>query len=302
MGDREEAGGLAPAAAFKLLGNGTRIGILRTLWEADDGPLGFSELYRRAGVSDSGQFNYHLEKLVGHFVTASDEGYDLSHAGVQVVQSVVAGTAIEDPTLDPVEVDRSCPACGAPVRVQYERGHLTVTCTGCEGLWGDPTHPAGTVGTLAFPPAALRDRTPVEALDAGAVYLVEKAETAMRGVCPECAGRTDASLDLCESHDAASDPCDACGTPFLGVFTIRCATCKSTIRAPSFAAVHHHPEIESMYAAGRGASPWDAMWRGIDWPEEILRVDPPTLRTTVERGGDRRVFDVHDDCTVTVVE
>lgn len=48
--------------ALEVLGNEIRVSILRELAEAD-GPLSFTELRERAGVRDTGKFNYHLEKL-----------------------------------------------------------------------------------------------------------------------------------------------------------------------------------------------------------------------------------------------
>lgn len=55
---------------FDALGNSTRMGIFRTLGDAQrDTPqspaLTFTELKERAGVADKGNFNYHLDRLVG---------------------------------------------------------------------------------------------------------------------------------------------------------------------------------------------------------------------------------------------
>jgi DNA-binding HxlR family transcriptional regulator len=63
--DREAVARTA-AEAFEVLGNEIRTAMVLEL--ADAGPLSFSELRERVGVTDSGRFNYHLEKLVGRFV------------------------------------------------------------------------------------------------------------------------------------------------------------------------------------------------------------------------------------------
>lgn len=81
---------LAPDDAFAVLGNGTRMEILRALADADDS-LSFSELRDRVGVSDSGRFNYHLDKLDGHFVTDTSDGYQLQNAGKRVNKAVLSG-------------------------------------------------------------------------------------------------------------------------------------------------------------------------------------------------------------------
>lgn len=69
----EGGAGLSPDDAFGLLGNETRLAILQALGDAAD-PLSFSELRDRVWVSDSGQFNYHLDQLTGPFVGQTDEG------------------------------------------------------------------------------------------------------------------------------------------------------------------------------------------------------------------------------------
>lgn len=302
--DRREAPGLSPEEAFKILGNETRVLILRTLWEADGEPVGFSALYRRTGVEDSGQFNYHLDRLVDHFVTTTSNGYELTTAGAHVVRSVVAGTATERPTIDPVTVNEECPVCGSTVRVRYEHGTLSITCAGCEGFWPDRDHPEGTLGTFSFPPAALRDRAPRDVLRAGALYLVEHGDMAMKGVCPTCAGRVERTLKLCSDHDTSDGACETCGNPFVGILRLSCSTCRSTIRAPSFTMLYHHPTVESMYSAEPGLQedPWTWMWRGVHWEESVVSEDPPRFRIVVEYGGERHRFEINSERTITQVE
>lgn len=86
-----EKGRLDPDEAFAVLGNETRIAILQALERADE-PLAYSDLKRQVEVCDSGRFNYHLEKLIGHFVERSDEGYWLRTVGERAAKAVIAGT------------------------------------------------------------------------------------------------------------------------------------------------------------------------------------------------------------------
>jgi len=51
--DGSESSTLSPDDAFRVLGNETRMEILRALGDAD-GPLPFSELHDRVGTRDSG--------------------------------------------------------------------------------------------------------------------------------------------------------------------------------------------------------------------------------------------------------
>lgn len=82
---------LPPDEAFAVLGNKTRISILLAL-EGSDDALAYSELKREVGVCDSGRFNYHLEKLLGHFVVETDDGYRLRDIGRRAAEAVVAET------------------------------------------------------------------------------------------------------------------------------------------------------------------------------------------------------------------
>lgn len=95
-----QAPGLTPGEAFSVLGNETRVAILQTLWNVG-GTAAYSELKERVGVRDSGRFNYHLDRLVGHFVERVDGGYRLTVAGEQAAQAVKANMFTEDPTYWP---------------------------------------------------------------------------------------------------------------------------------------------------------------------------------------------------------
>ena len=135
--------------AFGVLGNETRLAILLALWEAyephaADNTLSFTELRDRVGVRQGGQFNYHPEKVVGEFVRKTDEGYELRRSGLVLVQSIISGTGLEEPTLEPTEVEATCRFCGAPTAVTYENVYVYQVCTECEG-WAEPDdeHPDG---------------------------------------------------------------------------------------------------------------------------------------------------------------
>lgn len=88
---------LAPDEAFAVLGDETRMGVLGALGELES-PVTFSDLYDRSDADDSGAFNYHLDRMVGHFVERTDEGYRLAPAGRRVVESVLSGAVTEHRT------------------------------------------------------------------------------------------------------------------------------------------------------------------------------------------------------------
>jgi hypothetical protein len=95
----ETAESLPPEEAFAVLGNEIRVDVLRTLAAADE-PLAFSELYDRVDVADSGQFNYHLDQTLGHFVVDGDDGYRLADPGRRVVEAVLSGAVTDRPEMD----------------------------------------------------------------------------------------------------------------------------------------------------------------------------------------------------------
>lgn len=47
---------LAPAEAFSVVANESRLAILEALWRAPDNSVGFSELRREVRMTDSAQF------------------------------------------------------------------------------------------------------------------------------------------------------------------------------------------------------------------------------------------------------
>jgi DNA-binding transcriptional ArsR family regulator len=104
--------GLDPAEAFDVLGDETRLDILRALADRvrerpEEPAMTFSELRERAGVRDSGLFNHHLDRLLGVFVRQTDGRYVLRHAG----RSVVARPFGDDgPAVETTDAD--CPVCG----------------------------------------------------------------------------------------------------------------------------------------------------------------------------------------------
>jgi DNA-binding transcriptional ArsR family regulator len=185
-----------PTAAFKVLGNGTRLAILRELLDTMDDPPSFSELRKRLGMRDGSQFNYHLRKLEPAYVVRTDgsagtdgsrgsadgrsaDRYRLTIAGMMVTAAILAGTLIDQPTIPPFEVEVECVTCGGGLLARYEDEMVSVNCADC-----------GQYHLFSFlPPGGLVDRTPEEVAAASDSYFRTCALSCMDGVCPGCAGR-----------------------------------------------------------------------------------------------------------------
>jgi hypothetical protein len=234
--------GLSPEEAFAVLGNEIRLDIIRVLWQAeatytyDDvsdvaETMSFSELRRRVDIDDNGQFNYHLSQLVPQFVRQTDDGYRLSGAGKQIARTVIAVTGTED--LDfATDLDHDCPLCEAPMTAGYDDQWLRISCTECDGLFGDKA-PDGSVFFSSYPAAGLSDRTPDEALRTGFYRCMLDITYMMRDVCRECAGSISASVSVCEDHECQEGhPCSHCGTRFQVWVEQRCDTCGLAKRLP----------------------------------------------------------------------
>ena len=105
--------------ALSALSHRTRVAVLRTLADAE-GPLSFTELKSRVGVSDPGRFNYHLNELARHFVRRTDEGYALTYRGRSLVLASTSGVTVES-----AEPEDTCPVCGEPDCDRLVHVHLT---------------------------------------------------------------------------------------------------------------------------------------------------------------------------------
>lgn len=230
-----EAGGITPDEAFAILGDKTRLDIIRALWHfgahhsyddvfETDSSVSFSELRRAVDIRDNGQFNYHLSRLMPHFVRQTDEGYRLSGAGKILARTVIS-IAGEGEFEVRDGISTTCPMCDAPVIATYEDQWLRFTCTACEGAFGE-TAPEGTFYASEFPAGGLADRTADEAYEVGFHRCMLDLLYLMRGICRECAGPITTELTVCDDHDVAGSFCEVCGLLEEAWIEHRCETCR----------------------------------------------------------------------------
>jgi DNA-binding transcriptional ArsR family regulator len=198
-----------PADAFGALSDPTRVAILRALWEADDQTGTFSDLRERVGMADSGQFNYHLDKLSGRFVRKTENGYELALAGRHVVGSLLKGAYASTEPIDPIPLEEPCPFCGGDRTFHYEDEQVTLDCAGCsaEAYFDVPPGVFSGYDRSEFPLLARR-------------YLRVLLHEASNGFCPYCEGkfRPTVETDHGEDNESVLDPlpmaryeCDRCG-------------------------------------------------------------------------------------------
>ncbi|NHN46014.1 helix-turn-helix domain-containing protein [Halostella sp. JP-L12] len=274
----------SPEEAFSLLANETRFGILRALWDAEDDALSFSELRERSGVSDSGQFNYHLGKLVGAFVRETEGGYALRYAGYQAIGAVLAGAYTRETTVDPVPVDGACPECGGPLEASYREERARIGCANCGAAITEYDVPPGIVD--AYEPEELPhvfDR-----------WVRTQMPQHLAGFCPRCLGRLRTALapDLSAEDDppAVTHECDRC------VFSSYSVVGAVVLDHPAVVAFHYDHGVDL-----RETPLWELDWI-VSSRHELVSTDPPRARVYVRYGDEELAVDVDADGDVTDVK
>lgn len=300
------AGGASPKAvdAFKLLSNETRLGILLALWEAydphaEDNSVSYSAIFDRINVRDSGQFTYHLNKLVGQYIEQTSGGYKLRNSGLKIVQTVISGAGLEEETLDPTEIVMSCHRCGAAVELSYDHEYLYHICTECEGNTGlnyNEDRPVGTLMRWDFPPSGLAKRSPPEIFVTGVIQALRDFGLLVRGLCPTCTGAVEETLSICENHKTGtSEACPSCGTRDKIRVRYLCSVCKYGDSYPVDAVIYDHPAVVAFcYENGieltfdvEDADTCARLWEHIAARDHtLISADPVRIQVTVPGGAE----------------
>ncbi|MEZ3116094.1 hypothetical protein RYH80_09230 [Halobaculum sp. MBLA0147] len=309
---------LAPEEAFAALGHEARTATLETLADADE-PLAFSEVYAGVPLDDSAQFNYHLDRLRGHFVDQTDAGYTLTAAGRRVVEATLSGAITADPSFDRVEIDHDCPYCGATVTVAYRDEKLLSFCPDCGGTYdsikGEREPPApGYLGYQPLPPAGVDGRSPAEARAAAHVWNVSDQVAVSRGVCPRCAADIDVWVRVCDAHESespasASDDgrpvCSACGNRHAAMHTAECPRCTYRQGGVLPVALLADDALLS-FLLDHGLNPLSQTGGGhqfdtvlLGYEETVRSHEPVEVALTFELDGETLTLVVDDTPTVT---
>ncbi|WP_439028277.1 ArsR/SmtB family transcription factor [Haloarchaeobius sp. DT45] len=288
MEPRDPSEDVSHGAAFALLGNETRVAILRELWKtATEGPVPFSELRERVGMRDSGQFNYHLTKLTDTFVRKvepeDDEdgegGYTLRYAGIAVVGAILAGTYQQAGFDEPVPVDGACLRCGGTLELAYEHERANLSCTECDEFTLQANVPAGVFSE--------RDHAETPALFDR--WIRTQVDQVAAGFCMLCQGPTSFEVGLGGGTglDAADDE--------EALVRYECERCGAGVFATVTEAMTRHPAVVSFYY-DHGIDVREEPTWALDWllddvtvvSEDPLVVsfdvtlDDETLRLTVD--------------------
>lgn len=298
--------------AFQLLADETRLSILQALWESYDPmapePVAFSDLQELVDVTDPGRFNYHLGKLSTHFIRRTEDGYVLREAGKRIMRVVISGTAVDDISIDPVEIDVSCIFCDGATEIEYEDGLLSHRCLGCTSRCV-VEYPPSLLSQEELPPAGLVGRAPDEIYYLNRVWMNHREGSAKNGVCPECAGPMPVdSIRICEEHDpdpTHEDVCESCGSIFWGMVFHVCQVCKFFLQVPTLFYPPTHPAVISFYydhGVEFDMASHEDHAHMLEYQEEVVSEDPLRLRTTIPLEGDEIRVEFNDQMEVVDVK
>ena len=282
--------------AFSLLGDGTRLRIIEELGRATTSPetgiprLPYADLKSRVGLRDSGQFNYHLKKLVGNYVAKEDEGYHLRWPGIVLYRTLVAGllTGEPVPSFERFSVGTDCHRCGDPIEAHLYETLFRVRCWSCDANYTD----------IYFPAHGLAERTHDEILQAVHVRNRTVLDSMTSGQCPWCASRITAEIhrndgSLPSIHD----------TRDLDVYIIyHCTDCTGFQYIPvSQVLLYHHATVAFYHDTGRNLTAipsWTLEWAVTDETTTIVDTDPWKFSIRIPLDATEMVAELNSDLHV----
>lgn len=221
---------------IELVNHETRTRILIVLAESHrNSPraptLRFSELRRRVGHDDPGNFNYHLSRLTGNLVRKTDIGYELSNLGGQFVALLLSGRFDVEREREFPDANARCLICGDSSEISYRDGVLRVICN------------EGHTATLDVGPRLIDERAVSETLNLALRRNLYKTMEFIDGVCPDCEGETTVEiLNSDVSVDGSGE-----GQPINRVYLATCERCGQTVQSPG-THVLVHPRVVAFCA------------------------------------------------------
>lgn len=275
------------AAAFALLGEPTRLDILRALGDPIEPgrvrELSFSELRDRVDAGSS-RFNYHLDALRGEFVTRTESGYRLTNPGLLVYTAMRDGRFGEGPELAPFELDADCHECGASLHAEYVDGALELWCDDCGAfLYQRPV-----------PPAVLEREGRDGLLTAAAANLRMEFGERRAGRCPVCGVRVESEFT---TETAPADDRD------LAVIVRQdCPSCAIFAFPTVGELLSTHPAVRGFcYEHGLDLTttrPWTIDWMASDVGLTVESCEPWRVSVVVTAGDESRTFVVDESLSV----
>lgn len=289
-----------PAEAFGALADGTRVAILRALWETDGHAATFSTLREAVGNPDSGRFSYHLGELVGLFVTRTDDGYELTQAGKQVNGAIDGGAYTMEGSIEPLALEGSCRVCAGALELRYGDELVRVECEECPAT-----------SEFAVPPGVFAGHDRGSIPRVASRYLRTTIRHVASGFCWFCDGRVRPTVAPAPAVlDQDELPPDAVPAAFDGrvedVPWVRfdCRRCDATSKIGLDQVLLDHPAVAGFYhdhgVDVRERFVWEFPRLGED-PPAVAGRNPFRAEVTYGADGDELALVVDGDLDVVDV-
>lgn len=215
--------------AITALGNSKRLEILLALDKVEQEhqkpwhTMSFTELYDAVDVDSTSQFSYHLDQLVGQFVSETPDGYRLTYSGNKIVRTVISDVYESTSKFEDSEVSGTCLFCEeASLLATLDAEQFRIRCTSCDAI----------LVTDFFPKSQTRGRTTEEIIESVG-YRIWSMHIQLRGdVCPECFGRVDTAFDVYEHNGKIHH-----------LYSSTCRECKYIISIPIEVTAAFHPAV-----------------------------------------------------------
>mgnify|MGYP000262405945 CR=1 FL=1 len=299
---------IAPSDAFQALGGETRLAVVHALATADES-LAFSDLFAATDEDTTAGFAYHLRQLAGEFVRQrEDERYELTDAGRAAARDVRAGTYTERVNRDPFALEADCPLCEESALTARVVDNVTeIRCGACES----------TLSRLSLPPSGYAGRDGEEFVGAVDAHHRNRIESFADGVCPECAGTVETTVEPAvdgpldpvgsdgenpdrdrESADGDSENPDAYDhRPRQVAFA--CETCGTDLSCPVALATLDHPAVVAFYHDHDEDIGDRPLWNvGSEWREGVVSTDPLCVAVSTRLDDEILTLYVAGDATV----
>ena len=280
--------------AISSLGNTQRLQILLALDEVDQEhqkpwhTMSFTELYDAVDIDSSSQFSYHLDKLVGQFVSETPDGYRLTYSGSKIVRVILSDVYDSTSTFEDSEVSGVCLFCAEPsLLATLDAEQFRIRCTSCDAI----------LITDFFPQSQTRERTSAEVIQSFG-YRIWSMYIQLRGnVCPECFGRVDTVVDLYQ-HDGKA----------IHLHVSSCRECQHIISIPIEVAILFHPEALHLFWEHDVSVPDTPLWELFEYMTSdtitttIVSEDPFEAHFEITLDDTTRCFSMDDTRTVTPIQ
>lgn len=279
-------------ALFELFGNETRRKIIQALWEqfefqeyvteSREG-VPFGELRKRAGVRDSGNFNYHLQKLEEVLVTKKNDGYVLTPLGYNLMRSIARLTTFEYEVRDEQPIEDSCPYCDGTLTAEYRREILRIRCQDCDGLAA-----GGRFTSIEIPATAGEGLERSALVDRATLSMFSKLQKSHHGVCWDCLNTMETTVVLCPNHENGPDgACRHCDHRYESLIEVYCPRCGTAGKGPLIEYALIHPAARNFFEQfgvdPTVVGPWQYRLQALSCgTEAVVGTEPKTAEFTFE--------------------